>query len=78
MLEKQFHFDYKKQERAKKAKSRKTKNSKKDIKPFFHKASKLCHPDTSNCDETIFKDLNNAYQENDYYKVLKIYNKLKT
>ena len=47
---------------------------KKDIKNLFRKASKLCHPDKVSEEqqeeaERIFKELNNAYKQNDLKKV---------
>jgi len=51
------------------------------LKLYYRKASKLCHPDLISEElkekaESIFKELHNAYQENNIEKVLEILNML--
>lgn len=47
-----------------------------DLKKIYRKAAFLCHPDKIKGKEDVFKELNNANQNNDLYKVKLIYQKL--
>jgi len=56
-------------------------NDKKELKEFYRKSAKLCHPDIVSDEmrekaEKIFKELNEAYSKNDLNKVKDIFNNL--
>jgi hypothetical protein len=48
-------------------------NELKELKTIYRKAAFLCHPDKNDDGEALFKELNNANERNDYWKVKEIY-----
>jgi len=79
---KNFKEEFEKEQEKEKSKKTVTLDEKRELKKLYREASKLCHPDVvleenREVAEEVFKELNEAYSNNDLEKVSKILNSLK-
>jgi len=79
---KNFKEEFEKEQEREKSKKTVTRDEKRELKKLYREASKLCHPDVvleenREVAEEVFKELNEAYSNNDLEKVSKILNSLK-
>lgn len=85
MLERQLEYDIKEHRRTENHRAsiikfnfkfHLTKEQQSELKALYRKAAMLCHPDKNKNGEEIFKDLNNANQNNNLQKVKEIFSRL--
>jgi hypothetical protein len=81
MLDKQVEYDFKEYRRRTVTLKfnyipNLTKEQKAEMKIIYRKAAMLCHPDKNKDGEEIFKNLNNANENNDLLKVKEIFRRL--